>query len=193
MFNIARMQQIDNRICLIKERIREDSILPLESAFPWLPEYWWSEDIYAKPFEMVLAYQTKRNPPESLDFKKSWVLSVIKKFYPVPDFLYEETVVSSPGKASVSSSYHTVTIKEKYKLNFESPKIAKYESHPVIIGIRFVNYCYKAELNPSRLVFGFNQAETKCFIVSIPLGLIKKNKIEVLDAEVGTYFRFSTK
>jgi hypothetical protein len=194
VFNIAKMQQIDNRICFIKGRTREDSILPLESAFPWLPEYWWSDDKYGKPFETVLAYEVVKKKPESKEFKRNWIPSIVKKFYAEPLPVYEESITTSPGIPSVRKEIHTLTVLGKYVVTFDPKVIAdKYNSVPAIIGVRFVNYCHKAEKNPNRVVFGFNETETKCFIVSLPLNIIKKHDIEVLDAEVETYFRFSTK
>lgn len=189
MFNLAEMKRVDDRICRIKERIREDSIGSLESAFQWLPEYWWSDDQYAKLFEAVLAYQVIRKNSESKEFKPKWIPSVLRKFY--PDFLYEQENI--PLTVSLTAISHCITVEGKYRISFDPREITKYPSPTVIIPIRFVNYIYKSSRESSRLVFGFNDNESKCFIIKAPLTLIKKHDIEVLDREVKPYFGFSTK
>ena len=190
MFNLTEMKRVDDRIRLIKQRIREDSIGSLESAFQWLPEYWWSDDQYAKLFEAVLAYQVIRKNSESKEFKPKWIPSVLRKFYPA-DFQYnKETVTLS---ASITVESHSVIVGGKYRIAFSPLEIAKYPSPGLIVAIRFVNYIRKANGDNDRLVFGFNDDESRCFVISTPVTLIKRHNIEVLDTEVKPYFGFSTR
>lgn len=192
MFDLAEIKRVDDRIRLIKQRIREDSIGSLESAFSWLPEYWWSEDRYANLFikEDTVSYRIKRDSPESPQFKKNWIPSIIKKFYPA-DFQYnKETVTLS---ASITVESHCITVEGKYRISFDPREIAKYPSPGLIVAIRFVNYIRKANGDNDRLVFGFNDDESRCFVISTPVTLIKRHNIEVLDTEVKPYFGFSTR
>lgn len=188
MFDIARMQRIDNRIRLIEEKISEDSLEPLEVAFPWLPKHWWADDRYTKVFEGVTPYLVKRTPPESPDFKKNWIPSVLKKYY--PNFKYKKETV--PLSVSITAVSHCITIEGIYRISFDPREVSKYLSPGLIIPIRFVNYIRKAERDDSRLAFGFNDDESKCFVIEAPLTLIKKHGIEVLEQEVKPYFGFST-